>query len=387
MRKVCRVGLSWQTIPLCLLLVGFLVARALTAAEARRPSGVVLEKVGPALQKAGIQPGDIIWGWRRSPSSPTSTENRVAPIDSVFDWWWLAIEQAPRGALELIGQRGTEEKTFVVGSGLWDDAAWPSIPQLNTFRKKAEEYTVAEKTKEVDRWWEEKAAQAQPWHVRSWLWWYLGWLRGARGAWAEGYTAYSAAIADAQDPYTKSLLWREEGELYENHNELDDARRSYLKARLMQESLSEQEKTLGLALVLGDLGRLARKQGNLDEAEHLFQCALQIRQNLAYDGFFVAWTLNHLGTIAGDRGQLDRAEDLVQRSSRLFEEIAPNSRDLALSFNNLGWLAYGRRDLDKAAEFFERALEILRVIAPRSVYFTQSLDGIATVAATRGSYR
>src|SRR5262249_20188697 len=115
MRMIRREELHWRTIPLCLMLATLLGATALSAAEASRPCGVVLEKVGPALQKAGVQPGDIVWGWRKSPSSPATTESGVEPLDSVFDWSWLVMEQAPRGPLELIGLHGTEEKTFVVG--------------------------------------------------------------------------------------------------------------------------------------------------------------------------------------------------------------------------------------------------------------------------------
>jgi CHAT domain-containing protein/Flp pilus assembly protein TadD len=313
-------------------------------------------------------------------------ESRVEPIDSVFDWNWLVMEQAPRGPLELIGLHGTEEKTFVVGIGLWDDDAWPAMPQIDAFRKKAEEYPAPEKTKEVDRWWGGGATQAQPWHVRSWLWARLGKMRAKRGAWDECYRAYRTAIADAQDPFAKSLLWQEVGELYQKHNEFGNAREAYLKARVIRENLSSQE-TLILAAVLEDLGDLTSDQGDLGQAEDLLQRSLRICQTLAPGGLLMAEILNYLGGVARQRGQLDKAADLYQRSLSSFQELAPNGIGAAITISNLGALFADRGDFDKATEFLERSLAIKRVVEPGSLSVAATLHSLAAIAATRGDFR
>src|SRR5437868_13577424 len=69
--------------------------------------GVVIEHVekGSAGEKAGMTPGDLILAWSRAPVK--------AKIDSPFDFAEVEIEQGSRGAVNLEGRRGSEQKVRV----------------------------------------------------------------------------------------------------------------------------------------------------------------------------------------------------------------------------------------------------------------------------------
>ncbi|MCP4658248.1 MAG: hypothetical protein GY856_22780, partial [bacterium] len=91
-------------------------------------SGVVVEELGQGstLERAGIQAGDLLLSWERpaqfpfdGPSSDNGPKAR-GEFESVFDWMWLVIEQAPRGRVLLIGERDGAPKLFEVPMGLWD---------------------------------------------------------------------------------------------------------------------------------------------------------------------------------------------------------------------------------------------------------------------------
>jgi len=377
----------WEVLVFNVILATLLGMTAHAADEPSVPSGVVIEELDKdsALAKAGIQPGDVIWAWRRPPTLPANPDEAHGEINSVFDWWWLAIEQAPRGSLQLIGLHGEEQKTFVVSRGPWDDDPWPWLPKatLNAFRENSQEYSTVEKTKEVESWWEEKATHEPQWHVRAWLWARLGKMRAARGAWEEAYQAYASAMAEAKEPFTESLLWWELGQLHQKQNDFDHAREDYARAAAIRQTAWPQE-NLALAAVLNDLGVLASTRGDLAQAADHFQRSLRIRERLAPGSIWVAQTLSDLGLVSSDRGQLDRAEDFFQRAHRILQELLPNSLALANSLNNLGIIAGNRGNLDQATEFFQRALALKQALAPESLDLAQGLHNLAALAGKRG---
>jgi CHAT domain-containing protein/Tfp pilus assembly protein PilF len=303
----------------------------------------------------------------------------------VFDWYWLALEQAPRGPLQLIGLHEEEQKTFVVSPGQWDDDPWPWMPKetLAAFREKRQEYSKIERLGEIELWWEEKAKHEQQWYLRSWLLARLGKMRAAHGAWDEAYAAYRLAMAEVQEPFAESVLWWELGQLRQKHNELDLAREAYLRTQAIRQSAWPQE-TLALAEAVNDLGILEWERGDLAQAEDLFQRSAQIRQRLAPNSLWLAQTLNDLGLVASNRGQLDKAADAFRHGLKILQELVPDSLALANNLNNLGMIAANRGELDQATEFLQRALVLKQVLAPESLDLAQGLHNLAALAGMRG---
>jgi len=104
------------------------------------------------------------------------------------------------------------------------------------------------------------------------------------------------------------------GELYRNQGTLDEAEQMYQRALEGKEKASGAEHTSTLRTV-NNLGLLYRDQGKLDEAEKMYRRALQGYEKALGAGHM--WTLdtvNNLGILYADQGKLDEAEKLYQRA-------------------------------------------------------------------------
>jgi Tfp pilus assembly protein PilF len=108
-----------------------------------------------------------------------------------------------------------------------------------------------------------------------------------------------------------------------------------------------------------NLGNLYNDQGKLDEAEEMYQRALQGREKaLGRDHTSTLETVNNLGILYADQGKLDKAEEMYQQALQGFEEALGRDHTSTLNtFNNLGILYRRQGKLDKAEEMYERALQ------------------------------
>src|SRR5690349_11580183 len=71
-------------------------------------------------QKGGVKKGDIVRSWLRGEAR--------GDFESPFDLSMVEVEQAPRGAVTLQGQRGEEERTWVLGQDSWGIRIQPDLP-------------------------------------------------------------------------------------------------------------------------------------------------------------------------------------------------------------------------------------------------------------------
>ena len=111
-----------------------------------------------------------------------------------------------------------------------------------------------------------------------------------------------------------------------------------------------------LAFTHHQLGSLAQKRGNLDTAEHRYQVALAIYQQVGdQPGIFS--TYQQLGWIAQQRGDLDTAEHRYQQALTINKHLG-SQRSLASSYSQLGLVAQQRGDLDTAEHRYQQALTI-----------------------------
>jgi tetratricopeptide (TPR) repeat protein len=115
----------------------------------------------------------------------------------------------------------------------------------------------------------------------------------------------------------------------------------------------------GMEWAFHNLGLLYKYQGKLDEAEKMFQRALQ--------GYEKAWvqdhtptlvTVNNLGAFYAAQGKLDEAEKMYQRALQGYEKAWGPDHTLTLdTVNNLGDLYKSQGKLDKAEKMYQRALQ------------------------------
>jgi tetratricopeptide (TPR) repeat protein len=115
----------------------------------------------------------------------------------------------------------------------------------------------------------------------------------------------------------------------------------------------------GMEWALYNLGILYADQGKLDEAEEMYQRALQ--------GYEKAWgpdhtstlkTVNNLGNLYNSRGKLDEAEEMYQRALQGKEKAwGPDHTSTLNTVNNLGLLYKSRGKLDEAKMMYQRAMQ------------------------------
>ncbi|KAN0067930.1 HET domain containing protein [Elaphomyces granulatus] len=148
------------------------------------------------------------------------------------------------------------------------------------------------------------------------------------------------------------------GLLYDYQDKLDEAEMMYQRALQGYEKAWGPDHTSSLDTV-NNLGLLYGKQGKLDEAEKMYQRALQ--------GYEKAWGPNHtstlntvhnLGGLYEDQGKLDEADKMYQRALQGKEKaLGPDHTRTLHTVHNLGLLYANQGKLDEAEKMYQRALQ------------------------------
>ncbi len=416
---------------LCLILVGilggWLVAGTSVAEEAESAAGgVVVHGVttGSAFAEAGIEMHDVILAWRRLPS-PANPEEAGGEIRSSFDYMWLALEQAPRGEVELTVERDGEVRFVRVAGGEWVGLRLPHMPDplLEGYLRGKVFLDAAV----AERLWMEVAEDADDWRLRCSMHMILGTMQED---WEKAHAAFRAALQVAEESFPRSVIWRMIGSRQERRGELDLAWQAYDTARELREesdgeSLVLAESLIDLANLLSDrkymaqaadyyrraleihkrlvprspriavllenLGAIASHGGDLRRARELLLDAQEMKRRAAPEDAAPedaddAATLTSLGSVAADRGDLEQATEYHLRALAIKQRQSSDSRSIAISLNNLGTVALRRGELDEAAGYLQRALEIWQRAAPGSLDLASTLNNLGSLADDRGDF-
>ncbi|PQE09025.1 Kinesin light chain protein [Rutstroemia sp. NJR-2017a BBW] len=147
------------------------------------------------------------------------------------------------------------------------------------------------------------------------------------------------------------------GDLYANQGKLDEAEKMY------QRALEGNEKALGTdhtstLNTVNNLGSLYANQGKLDEAEKMYQQALKGEgKALGADHISTLSTVNNLGILYADQGKLDEAEKMYQRALEgKGKALGADHISTLSTVNNLGILYANQGKLDEAEKMYQRAL-------------------------------
>src|SRR5215217_2579490 len=114
------------------------------------------------------------------------------------------------------------------------------------------------------------------------------------------------------------------------------------------------------ARALSTAATLARRQGDYDRAEALYQESLAIYRALD-DLPSIGSAFNNLGVIALERGDFAAAAALYEDALAAFRAQDDRPRTAAV-LNNLGMVARRRRDFPRAMALYEEALELHRAL-------------------------
>ncbi|MEM7353033.1 MAG: tetratricopeptide repeat protein, partial [Acidobacteriota bacterium] len=348
--------------------------------------GLVVEEVGPgsALERAGLEAGDVLWSWRRLPQPPANPEAARGELNSVLDWTWVEFEQAPRGTVELSGRRGADERVFTVEAGHWDAELrpWMPEPQLRDYLKVLQALTADEPDAASE--WTRLAAATDNEATGCWLLLRAGNVWARQQAWAKAQAQYRLALQRAEAPLERWLVLQLSGVWHEWAGDFESAHQAYGSARDVYEGTAEGDSLLHAASFNG-LGTSAWRQGDLSAALSFFQQALEIRRRHAPDSLATAESLNGIGLVAWRVGDLERATTELERSLEIRQQLRPGTLLVAETLNNLGLVGWSRADLEGAEEHMQQALDLWQELAPATLTIADMLNNLAGVALRRGN--
>jgi len=143
------------------------------------------------------------------------------------------------------------------------------------------------------------------------------------------------------------------GIIYRRKGELDKAEEVHIKALVIQEKVGQLE---NVALTYGNLGLIYQTRGELDKGEEMHNKALQIDKKLGLlEG--MANQYGNLGLIYQIRGELDEAEEMHKKSLEIEKKLG-RLEGMASDYGNLGVIYQIRAELDKAEQMHNKSLEI-----------------------------
>ncbi len=170
------------------------------------------------------------------------------------------------------------------------------------------------------------------------------------------------------------------GDIARRTGNLDEAEEHYLKSLATARDIGDRH---GEAETLGNLGVVVQRGGDLDAAEEYHQQSLDIKRDID-DRHGEAMSLNNLGAAAGQRGDLDAAEEYLCRSLDIKRDIG-DRRGEAMSLGNLGVVAVHREDHERARSFLARAFE-LHVDIGATTDALKTAESLARLAARQDEY-
>jgi len=323
-------------------------------------AGIVVEDAGNSSGIEGLQKGDIILNWVRSKAG--------GDVESPFDLYQIAIDQASQGPVTLHGLRGKEAESWKLGARVSDVKTRPNFQDnLLSIYAEGEELAKAGKLSEAASRWRAASVAAQTcasaW-LSSWFLFRAADLLAGAQRWDDADPYFRDAIeqAGAAEPPFKAHLFQEWAKTFYYRSRWADAEKYHLQA--LTEHQKQGPETMSVAMSLESLGIIAWRQDDLDRAEDYYRQALDIAEKLAPGTIYVASSLGNMGNLSFERGDLARAEEQYRKALAIEEKLFPNSRNLAAGFNELALVAKARGDMAKAEKYNLQALKIMEKAAP-----------------------
>ncbi|HEX9943503.1 MAG TPA: CHAT domain-containing protein [Thermoanaerobaculia bacterium] len=377
---------------LWVILVFFLPSSILSA------QGVVVETVATAStpEKAGAREGDVFHAWTRLANPPIHPEPAAGTLESPFDWQWMEIEQAPRGTVELRGERQGEPLVIQVSIGLWETQVRPVLPAaLEDLYRRGKELVDKEQVEEGVTWWQqvaERAGDSGDWRLRAWIWLRIAiaWDKASR--FDKAAAAYEAALRESRDPLARIAVLEAMGGSFENQQRLEEAEASHRSALELKEAtwgeslqVARSRNSLGWISYLRSQRAAAReRRSHLVAAQEQIEGAQAIQERLAPGGVAVAKSLNDLGSVAFHRGDLNTAEIYFKKSLSISALLQPVSPGMAAALFSLGKLAGRNGEFEKSQTLFQQALSAVGQTTSPSPLMASILNSLGTVVITRG---
>jgi CHAT domain-containing protein len=364
-----------------------------------RGQGVVIETVvavsGP--EKAGAREGDVFRAWTRLANPPANPEPASGMLESPFDWQWMEIEQAPRGTVELRGERQGKPLVLQVPIGLWNAEVRPVLPAgLEDLYRRGKELVDKEQVEEGVTWWQkvgERAGDGAGWRLKTWMWLRIAKVWDKAGGSEKAATAYEAALRESRDPLSKITVLEAMSESLVDQQRLEEAEarsRSVFELRnaTWGESLQLARSTRGLGEIslFRSYRTAAPEQHNqlLATAQEQIERSLAMLERWAPGGIAEAGTLDDFGLIAYQRGDLNKAAADFDKSISISRLLQPVSLDMALALLHQGVISLVKGELARAQALCLQALIAIGSTPTPNSWMDTILTTLGNVTLLRG---
>ena len=367
----------------------------LAAVPAPRPAvgassdGVVVDEVhaGFGAEQAGLRKGDVLLAWSRAASPPANPAPARGALHSQFDLIEVELEQAPRGDLTIDGTRDGQPLSVRMPFQDWVVSVRPQLdaPDLAAYEEGRRLVGGPEAERGLAIWRDlARALRDEGDGARaSWLFLKLARFASFQSLWPAADAAFDDALkAAANDPGAQALIHGFSAASRAERLDWAGAVDGFGRALAIYRARSPE--SLAEVRVLDQLGDVAFKHGDLDEAERDMRRGFDIRQAASPGSAAVANSLHNLGLVAAARGDLTGAEDYFQRSLAITERLAPDTMGVSLTLHNLGSVAEKRGDLAAAEQRYSRALSFWSQHQPESVGMASGMVSLASVALKSG---
>jgi tetratricopeptide (TPR) repeat protein len=198
-----------------------------------------------------------------------------------------------------------------------------------------------------------------------------------------------------KDP-SLATLYARMGEIYDQRlerGEYRDYQQEQALAIQYFRKAADLQKELGLeedfASTLSNLAFLYRSQGRYDQAEPLYQQALELRKRLLGEEHpYVATSLNNLAFLYHSQGRYAEAEPLYLQALELRKHLLGEEHPyVATSLNNLAVLYRSQGRYAEAEPLYLQALELRkRLLGEDHPYVATSLNTLAGLYKSQGRY-
>jgi CHAT domain-containing protein/Tfp pilus assembly protein PilF len=356
-------------------------------AEAVVLPGVVIEEIskGSALEKAGLQVGDVILSWERLPNPPANPEGARGNLDNPFDWMWLEIEQAPRGVVRLLGEREDSPLSFEVSPGQWGAAATINFsPSLASWylrgrllETRGEVSSAIEEWRSLASWLGHRNAN----EVEAWLNVRIGKILAEQGSQNEAKSHYLRANGMALDDLAKSQTLDLTAKFFFESGEFQEAEKFFRAALELKKDKSLGD--LDIARSMSNLAVALYHQGRKSEVDGYLHTAHETYSKLAPQAPELIKLLRNLGVRAKELGNLDQSIKYHQESIAIAEIVSPNSKAHAASLHELGTLERDSGRMREALAHLSQALELRERLEPKSANLANTLNALSMCYRTQ----
>ena len=294
-------------------------------------AGVVVERVGKnsALERAGVQAGDLLLSWDRDGAKGT--------FDTVFVWHAFLVEETPRGTIKLHGTRGGEPIVFEVLMGNWsgtDIRPVMNTKELRLYFEGKDFIDSGNISLGVDLWKKLLIGNSARREFSCWILHQQFLALEDKPLIKKGTKKLEKALTITNDPWSQIVLWGTIGSAQQTRNDLEGALISYQQqAEIWRRNRGEG---LGFANSLEQIGKLLLSQGNLERSTDYFHCVLTIRHEFSLGSLAFGLSLKNMGDLAWERRKLNEANSYFNRALKIVEHLDPGSPNHASIVNKFG---------------------------------------------------